>query len=134
MFKTFFKQIFKNKMEYFARLVLQQFHKSLIIAKYHVASWSFVTVELTNVTSQDYVININSDVCGNTSVFIDHPLHKHFVSAHWASRHAWTPDPPRSKSGAGPTDCTTSPMRQLSPMYKTEINNKKHFITQRALQ
>ena len=27
--------------------------------KYHVASQSFVTVELTNVTSQDYAININ---------------------------------------------------------------------------
>jgi len=29
------------------------------IVKYHVTSSSFVTVELTNVTSQDYVININ---------------------------------------------------------------------------
>jgi len=43
----------------FWRPVLQQFHKSLIIVNYHVASQSFVIVELTNVTSQDYVISIN---------------------------------------------------------------------------
>jgi len=40
-------------------------------------------------------------VCGYTSDFIDQPLHKHFVSAHGASHHAWAPGPPPSKSGAG---------------------------------
>ena len=38
--------------------------------------------------------------CGNTSDFIDHPLPKHFVSAHGASHHAWAPGSPPSKSGA----------------------------------
>ena len=39
--------------------ILQQFHKSLTIVNYHVASQTFVTLELTNITSQDYVIKIN---------------------------------------------------------------------------
>jgi len=39
-------------------------------------------------------------ICGNTSDFIDHPLLKHFVSAHGASHNAWAPVPPPSKSGA----------------------------------
>jgi len=59
-FKNFFQaNIEKKKMRCFKRLVLQQFHKSLMVVKYHVASKRFVTVELKNVTSQDYVININ---------------------------------------------------------------------------
>jgi len=32
-------------------------------------------------------------ICGNTSDLIDHPLPKHFVSAHGASHHAWAPRP-----------------------------------------
>jgi len=40
-------------------------------------------------------------ICGNTSDIIDHPLPKHFVSAHGASLYAWAPVPPPSKSGAG---------------------------------
>jgi len=40
-------------------------------------------------------------ICGNTSDFIDHPLHEHFVSAHGASHQAWAPGPPPFKSGAG---------------------------------
>jgi len=39
-------------------------------------------------------------ICGNTSNFIDHPLHEHFVSAHGTSHRAWAPGPPPSKSGA----------------------------------
>jgi len=35
--------------------VLEQFHKSLIIVNYHVASQSLATLELTN----DYVTKIN---------------------------------------------------------------------------
>ena len=46
-------------MRCFWRLVLQQFHKSLMLIKPHVASQSFITVELRNVTSQDYVIYNN---------------------------------------------------------------------------
>ena len=43
-------------MRCFWRLVLQQFHKLLIIVENHVASSSYVTIELTIVMSQDYVI------------------------------------------------------------------------------
>jgi len=40
------KKIFKTKKtRCFRWPVLQQFHKSLITVKYHVTSWSFVTVE-----------------------------------------------------------------------------------------
>jgi len=42
-------------------------------------------------------------ICGNTSDFVDHFLPKHFVSACVASHHAWTSDPPPSKSGADET-------------------------------
>jgi len=31
---------------------------------------------------------------------MDHPLRKHFVTAHGASHHSWAPDPQPSKSGA----------------------------------
>jgi len=37
----------------------------------------------------------------NTSDFIDHPLPKHFASAHGAFHQAWAPGPSPSKSGAG---------------------------------
>jgi len=36
---------------------------------------------------------------GNASDFIDHPLPKHFVSAHGASHHPRAPGPPPSKPG-----------------------------------
>jgi len=39
-------------------------------------------------------------MCGNASDIIDHPLPKHFVSAHQAFHHARAPDFPPSKSGA----------------------------------
>jgi len=39
-------------------------------------------------------------ICGNTSDFIDHPLPKHFVSAHGASHRAWAPGLPQYKFGA----------------------------------
>jgi len=43
-------------------------------------------------------------IYGNTSDFIDCPLHKHFVSAHGASHHAGTPGTLSSKAGAGLPD------------------------------
>ena len=39
-------------------------------------------------------------ICGNTSDFIDHPLPKHFVTAHGVSHHTWAPGTRPSKSGA----------------------------------
>jgi len=51
-----------------------------------------VLLQLTDMTSQDYVIN-NNDMWKYYSDFIDHPLPKHFVSAHGASHHAWTTGP-----------------------------------------
>jgi len=44
IFKTFFKQILKKRCDASSDLVLQQFHKMLIIFKQHIASKSFVTV------------------------------------------------------------------------------------------
>jgi len=57
-----------------------------------------VVIELTHVTSQGYVININDP--RNTNNFIDHLLPKDSVSAHGTPHHAWIPGPPPSKSGA----------------------------------
>ena len=58
--RNFFQAKFQKKeTRRFWWLVLQQFHKSLIIVNYHVVSQSFVTLELTNVTLQHYVISIN---------------------------------------------------------------------------
>jgi len=85
-------------MRCFWRPVLQQFYKSLIIVEY-VVSKRCVTVELTYVTSQDYVININDP--RNTNDFIGHPLRKDSASAHGTPHPAWAPGPPPSKSGAG---------------------------------
>ena len=77
--RNFFQAKFQKKeTRCFWWLVLQQLNKSLITVNYHVASQSFVTLELTNVTSPHHVINIM--VRGNASGFIGHPLHKDSVS------------------------------------------------------
>jgi len=76
---TFFTQIFKERRCDTSGDRFCKFHKSLIIVKYHVVSRSCVTVELTYVTSQGYVMNTND--------FIDHPLAKDSVSAHGPPHH-----------------------------------------------
>jgi len=48
-----------------------------------------LSVDLTIVTSRDYVTNINM---WKTSDVTNYPLPKHFVSSHEASHHAWAPD------------------------------------------
>jgi len=68
------------------------------IVKSRVITNNCVTVELTYVTSEDYVININD--LRNTNDFIDHPLPKDSVAPLGASHHAWVPGSPPSKSGA----------------------------------
>jgi len=47
--------------------VLQQFHKSLIIVKYHVATHGFVTLELTNMTS--FVFQKHCILCNSPAFF-----------------------------------------------------------------
>jgi len=59
------------------------------IVKCNVVSKSCVTLELTYVTSQNYVININD--LRNTNDVIDHPLPEDSVSAHGASHDACAP-------------------------------------------
>ena len=73
--------------------VLQQFDKSLIVVNC-VASQSFVALELTNVTSHDYVININDP--WKPSDFIGHPPPKdYFPNPHIGP--PTTPGPPTIK-------------------------------------
>ena len=64
-----------------------------MIAKY-VLSKTFVTtelIELTYVTSQDYIINIIDH--RNNNDFIGHRLPKDSLSTHGASHHAWATGP-----------------------------------------
>jgi len=59
-------------------------------------------------------------MCGNTSDYIDHPLPKHFVSAHGVSHHAWAPGPPPSKFGAARSDSTVLVTRLHQVMTRLE--------------
>jgi len=63
---------------------------------------------------------------GNTSGLIDHPIPKHFVSAHGASHHAWAPGPHHLNPALN------KPFENLSSTreYGRIIKNKLTFVSE----
>jgi len=89
IFKTFSSKISKKKMRCFWWPISQQFHKSLIIVKYHLHHKVCDVTRISVFVRKSQTLTIN----GNISDFIDNPLPKDSVSAHGASHHAWAPGP-----------------------------------------
>jgi len=68
-------------------------------------------------------------MCGNTIDCIDHPLPKHFVSAHRASHHAWAPGTPPSKSGADSRMKIFARRKNILKILSNAFGGKERFVS-----